>query len=360
MQSILLKRNTALLFFALASVCLRSYAQTYNGNVELTSQSAVNSWDPQWKTVTGNIYIVGGAIIVSENHSLLSLDGLSGLQTVGAIEISYNGSLNNLNALGSLTTVSGSVNIVGNESLTSLTGLAQGMAIGGDLTIRNNPVLSLCNVTPICHYQRTHSAFTYLNVSGNAGFCTNELTLYSACNGPLPVVLTEFDATGEGSSVRLRWATAAETNASHFDIERSRDGRAWQKAGLVTAKGESLQTEQYFFSDAYPLAGENLYRLRMTDRDETFSYSRVRSVYVAEAPAPAFPNPFSSSLSLSPGRAGSSRTIELTDSRGTVIYKAKGTLPTSITTAQWEPGTYLIKLTGNDGGSTQFRVLKAQ
>lgn len=378
MQLILLKRHWLLLLFMLVAVSGRSLAQTYVGNVEFTSQSALNSWEAQWKTVTGNIYItslasdmvtslaplqnitsVGGAIIIAENHSLTSLNGLGGLQSAGMLEISFNGTLNNIGVLSALTTVTGSVNIVGNESLTTLTGLPIGLTIGGDLTIRNNPVLSTCNLTAICNYQRTHSSATYLNVSGNAGMCSNETTLYSACNGPLPVVLTEFDAIGEGSSVRLRWTTTSETNASHFDIERSSDGRAWQKAGVLAAKGESLQKEAYSFSDDYPVAGENLYRLRMTDRDATYSYSRIRSVYVREAPVPAYPNPFSASLSLSPNTS-SSGSLELTDARGKVIYRAEGRLPASISTAQWQSGIYLLKLTGRDGLSRQFRVVKAE
>ena len=356
----------------------RMLAQTYVGNVEFTSQSALNSWESQWKTVTGNIYItslasdvvtsltplqnitsVGGAIIIAENHSLTSLNGLGGLQSAGMLEISFNGALNNLGALSALTNVSGTVNIVGNESLTSLTGLATSLTIGGDLTIRNNPMLSVCNVTPVCNYQHAHPAGTYLNVSGNAGMCNNEATLYSACNGPLPVVLTEFDATGEGASVRLSWATVMESNASHFDIERSGDGRSWHKAGVLQARGESLQKEVYSFSDNYPFTGENLYRLRMTDRDATYSYSRIRSVYVRETPALAYPNPFSESLFLSQ-QAGLSGTVELTDTGGKVVYQSGGQLPARIATSQWRSGIYLLKLTDSNGLSRQFRVMKTE
>lgn len=379
MQLILRKSRALALLTMLAVSSARLLAQTYVGNVEFTSQSALNSWESQWKTVTGNIYItslasdvitslaplqnitsVGGAIIIAENHSLSSLTGLGGLQTAGMLEISFNGALNNVGALSALTTVNGALNIVGNESLTSLTGLANSLTIGGDLTIRNNPMLSVCNATPICNYQRTHPAGTYLNVSGNAGMCFDETTLYSACNGPLPVVLTEFDATGEGASVRLRWTTTTESNASHFDIERSSDGVAWQKAGVLQARGESLQKEAYSFSDGYPFPGENLYRLRMTDRDATYSYSRIRTVYVREAPAPAYPNPFSESLFLSPHQANLPGVVELTDALGKVVYHAQGELPASITTTQWRSGIYFLKLTDKDGLSRQFRVVKAE
>ncbi|WP_353720956.1 T9SS type A sorting domain-containing protein [Dyadobacter sp. 676] len=377
MQLILLKRLVLLLLLALTGISGRSSAQTYVGSVEFTSQSALNAWDPQWKSVTGNIYItslasdvvtslaplqnlttVGGAVIIAENHSLTSLDGLNGLQSAGMLEISFNGSLSNLAGLGALATVSGPVSIVGNASLTTLTALSPALNIGGDLTIRNNPVLAICSATAICNYQRNHSSSTYLNVSGNAGLCSDEAALYEACNGPLPVMLTEFDAMGEGPAVRLRWATATETNASHFDIERSRDGRTWHKAGAVKARGESGNREEYTFTDAVPFTGESLYRLRMNDRDETFSYSRMRSVYVPETKAPVYPNPFSALLSFSVNHAGAFGIAELIDARGNVVYQTAGILPASIPTAQWQPGTYWLKLVDKDGLATQFRIVK--
>ncbi|GGM85347.1 hypothetical protein GCM10010967_16700 [Dyadobacter beijingensis] len=377
MMQILLKRRPLWLLFLVFS-CSNAFAQTYVGSVEFTNQNALNTWDPAIKNVTGNVYItslasdvisslaplrnlkaIGGALIISENHSLTSLNGLGSLETAAAVEISFNGSLNDISSLGTLSSIAGPMNIVGNESLTNLNGLSATLTIAGDLTIRNNPALSLCNVWAICNYQRTHSEFTYLIVSGNAGSCTTETTLYRACNGPLPVVLTEFDALGEGRAVTLRWATSAETNASHFDIERSRDGRAWSVTGAVQAKGESTQLAQYTFRDDYPMAGENLYRLRMTDQDETFAYSRVRSVHILEAHAPAYPNPFSASLALSPAYSGASGTVELSDTRGNVIYTSRGLLPESIATQHWKPGIYVLRLTKPDGVSEQVRLVKA-
>nr|WP_295927855.1 T9SS type A sorting domain-containing protein [uncultured Dyadobacter sp.] len=378
MQSILLKRKVMALLFMLQPLA-GSVAQTYMGNVEFTSQSGINSWDPGWKTVTGNIYVtsvagdvitslaplqnlttVGGAIIISENHSLTSLNGLGKVTSAGALEISFNSALQDISGLGTLTTVSGSVNINGNASLATLTGLNNNLSINGDLSIRNNPALSFCNITPVCNYQKNHPSFTYLNVSGNAGSCFSESTLYTACNGPLPVVLTEFEATGEGTYVLLRWSTAAETDAFQFDVERSRDGQQWGKIGEVKALGESRELSHYDYTDAYPWQGENLYRLRINDLDGSYAYSRVRSVRVRNIAAPAYPNPFSTSLFLSATSLTRGKSLELINSHGKTVYEVNGRLPASIPTHGWPPGIYILKLSGEGGGSQNFRIVKAE
>lgn len=378
MQLILLKRKVLLLLFSLLPVA-GSVAQTYVGNVEFTSQSGLNSWDPGWKIITGNIYVtslasdvitslaplqnlttVGGAIIISENHSITSLNGLGKITSAGALEISFNGALQDISGLGSLTTVSGPVSINGNTSLMSLTGLNNTLAINGDLTIRNNPALSFCNVAPVCNYQKNHSAFTYLNVSGNAGSCFSESTLYTACNGPLPVVLTEFEATGEGPAVNLRWATATETAAFNFDVERSQDGQQWRKMGSISALGESTKLTRYDYTDTHPWHGENLYRLRINDLDGTYAYSRVRSARVRHADAPAYPNPFSATLFLSSKNLSQCTVLELIDARGKAVYKTKGPLPASIPTNNWPTGIYILRGKGNGAESVNYRIVKAE
>jgi hypothetical protein len=44
----------------------------------------------------------------------------------------------------------------------------------------------------------------------------------------------------------------------------------------VGANGESSAQQHYFFEHNSPLTGENLYRLRMVDKDTTLSFSRYK------------------------------------------------------------------------------------
>lgn len=120
--------------------------------------------------------------------------------------------------------------------------------------------------------------------------------------GALPVELTHFDGKKDGRNVALSWATATETNNSHFDLQRSADSRQWQTIGTVTGHGNSLEVREYQYTDRQPLPGMNYYRLKQVDFNGRFEYSRVVSV--------AF-GPDGSKPSLSPNPAGSELNFSL-------------------------------------------------
>jgi len=98
---------------------------------------------------------------------------------------------------------------------------------------------------------------------------------------PLPVTLVDFTARLDESSVRLDWATATETNAHFFGIERSTDGLFFEEVARTQAVGESNSLRNYLYIDegiANRLTGTLYYRLRMVDFDETFEYSHIVAV----------------------------------------------------------------------------------
>jgi hypothetical protein len=90
---------------------------------------------------------------------------------------------------------------------------------------------------------------------------------------PLPVRLISFQGKHEGRTVRLQWETAEEVNASHFEIERSANGKQFLPIGKVPARNTAKQHYQY--ADPAGLDGTSYYRLKMVDLDQTFAYSRI-------------------------------------------------------------------------------------
>ena len=120
---------------------------------------------------------------------------------------------------------------------------------------------------------------------------------FSDPSAPLPVELTAFEARRLGSDVRLDWTTASEKNSAWFDVERSRDGLLFERAGRVAGQGTSSTAHDYQFLD--PKVAQHgvptlYYRLRQVDADGTAHYSPVRSVRVESATAlllSAWPNP---------------------------------------------------------------------
>lgn len=107
----------------------------------------------------------------------------------------------------------------------------------------------------------------------NAPIVTNAAQTYIQL-GPVPLRLLRFKGSIEGSSgkVRLRWETSGESQTSHFLVERSFDAQVFQSVGMVRAMG----TGNHGYNFAEPVSGKAMYyRLRMTDRNGSYSYSPV-------------------------------------------------------------------------------------
>lgn len=91
----------------------------------------------------------------------------------------------------------------------------------------------------------------------------------------LPITGLTFNAKKMGSTAALSWSTLSEKNTSHFDVERSSDGKAFDRIGKRDAVGESSSLKSYQFTDANPLNGYNYYRIKAIDNDGQFSESTV-------------------------------------------------------------------------------------
>jgi choice-of-anchor A domain-containing protein len=172
----------------------------------------------------------------------------------------------------------------------------------------------------------------------------------------LPVTLVKFTATREGGAVSLRWTTTSETNSSHFDIERSANGKLWSRIGTVSAQQESSRAIDYAFTDPSPLAGNNLYRLKMTDLDETFAYSSIQNVNMEGGSAiTVFPNPAADRIRVD--RNADIRSVTITDLSGRKVYEAQQVTSSGIDTKNWLSGMYVVTMTRMNGAVDSHKVL---
>lgn len=98
-------------------------------------------------------------------------------------------------------------------------------------------------------------------------------------NSPLPIELVNFTATPFENSVHLNWTTASELNNDYFTVERSVDGESFSVIGdKIKGAGTTNQARSYNLVDQNPLNGTAYYRLKQTDFDGTFSFSKIISV----------------------------------------------------------------------------------
>jgi len=116
------------------------------------------------------------------------------------------------------------------------------------------------------------------SVTSNIVTTFSPFTLASVTlNNPLPIELVNFSAEQIGSSVLVKWETATETNNDYFTVERSTDGHHF-KIIVVAGAGNSSVLMEYNVFDEDPVAGISYYRLKQTDFDGQFKYSRTVSV----------------------------------------------------------------------------------
>lgn len=151
------------------------------------------------------------------------------------------------------------------------------------------------------------SELTPLNVQaahGGSGYVLqfNSLpsfsSFYFAKSGlsTLPLQLLSFTGNLNGGAALLNWTTSNEVNTKNFEVERSTDGSNYDKIGTVAANGNSTTAINYSHTDnevATLSSSVIYYRLKMTDRDENFTYSNVITVSLADIAGRVtiFPNP---------------------------------------------------------------------
>lgn len=122
---------------------------------------------------------------------------------------------------------------------------------------------------------------------------------------PLPVEYVDFSAQRKEDDVSIEWQTSAEKSSSHFEVERSLDGKEFELIGVVEAAGDSKRLKYYTFLDpsaANRFSGILYYRLRQVDHDGAFQYSPIVSISLPEKPWPVrriFPIPFKDQLAVS-------------------------------------------------------------
>lgn len=93
----------------------------------------------------------------------------------------------------------------------------------------------------------------------------------------LPVELARFDVKEVNCEAVLDWATASEENFSHFEVQRSIDGKTFEPVAKVNGAVNSLNYNEYRFVDQ--ISSEvQYYRLKMVDLDATFEYSSIQAL----------------------------------------------------------------------------------
>lgn len=175
----------------------------------------------------------------------------------------------------------------------------------------------------------------------------------------LPVTLQSFTVKAIKNAALLQWQTASELNNDHFDIERSADGISFTKIGRVQGLGTTGIAQQYQFTDAAPLTGNNYYRLAQVDRNGKITWSQLRllSFNGPGGGLKVFPNPVRSTLHIQlPQPASGQTSLQLYDLTGLKVLVQSvpaGSLQTDADITTLAPGMYILHY-----GNESVKVVK--
>jgi hypothetical protein len=169
--------------------------------------------------------------------------------------------------------------------------------------------------------------------------------------GTVPVTMLSFDAARVGKSNNLTWTTTNEINSSKFEIERSTNGINYVSIGSVNAIGNGASKQSYRFMDANPAKGNNYYRIKTIDIDNSYKLSVVRNVKnLGFVEMMINPNPVASTMNISlEAEANEKATIVITDLSGRKVYNGTtnviaGTNNIPVNVNNLNKGIYLVTL----------------
>jgi hypothetical protein len=200
-----------------------------------------------------------------------------------------------------------------------------------------------------------------LSTSGAITLNSNTVRLAEV---PLPVTLISFTVSkAETQTALLNWTTTTETNSDHFEIEHSVNGKTWKQLGSVNAKGESSNLVSYQYTDTKPVNSTNLYRLKMIDKDATFTYSRIQSLkFEFAVKTVLYPNPVMDYLTLSVDDMSQVQRIQINNIIGNSVFdKTKTTaadMSANLDVKSLPSGLYFVRITRDNGNIALSKIVK--
>lgn len=142
------------------------------------------------------------------------------------------------------------------------------MASDGTFTFKPNEVFSGTSTTFTYQvYDNGHEAYTKTAV----------VTINFTEEAPvviLPIHFMSFAGNANGNKAQLTWSVAENETGSHFEVERSTDGKKYISVATVMTS-TSVGAEKYEYTDAAFVSSGSFYRVKAINKDGSSSYSKI-------------------------------------------------------------------------------------
>jgi len=185
------------------------------------------------------------------------------------------------------------------------------------------------------------------------------LALANATGGTntLPVTWLNFSAALENNGVLLHWDVANEMNINYYTVEYSTDGSHFITLSQNGAYTNSRSHNAYQYLHTGAVAGVNQYRIKETDKDGKFTYSKTINVHIADRKSFVItPNPTSDFVVITANEA--IREIDCYNTVGQLVKKISPAANSyKLSMKLFAGGVYTIKVV-TAAGVYNGRVIK--
>jgi hypothetical protein len=193
--------------------------------------------------------------------------------------------------------------------------------------------------------------YTYRAYAGNSGHFDNA-SVCALANTVLSVKLQNFTAALSGRQVNLAWTVSDEENMNGYELQFSTDGIHFKTVNFLKANNSS----QYGTDHKNPVNGANYYRLKMSDLDGKTSFSAISRVNVTiNDGTTLYPNPATDGfvyLTLKNDMVRKNGSLMILTLTGRIVHQLNFRAlneTEKVSIHQLAPGTYIIKLTTDNG-----------
>jgi len=175
----------------------------------------------------------------------------------------------------------------------------------------------------------------------------DKVFIYANYQDLTPVELLSFSHSLSGNNVLLKWITSIEINNSGYEVQRKNNSEdQWQVLGFVESNSNSINVQEYTYSDNNLKTGTYSYRLKQIDFNGNFEYLNLYEFVFIGNPNSVqlfqnYPNPFNPNTKIS-FQLPATGNLELS------IFDTKGMLIENILNGEFNEGYYNINFSAEN------------
>ncbi|HEX5154830.1 MAG TPA: SBBP repeat-containing protein [Parafilimonas sp.] len=143
---------------------------------------------------------------------------------------------------------------------------------------------------------------------------------YAGCS--LPLTLVNFDVSYQNNSAIINWQTTNEVNVEKFVVEESDNAVNFSGIANIPARGNNAKTTSYSYIQSNLTPGIYYYRLKMLDKDGTYTYSKIERLITGDNEKPYLfvsPNPSNDKTTVFFRKLSTTATMVIMNAKGRVV-----------------------------------------